>query len=86
MYQRKQFTFIQQKAIKREENLNRLGHLKDFELYTIKDYIENLEKLVDNTIKENMDLKDELHRRKAQVEILRDILDKNLGNLFLEEE
>ena len=68
------------------ENLNRLGHLKDFELYTIKEYIEHLEKLVDNTIKENMDLKEELHRRKAQVEILRDVLDKNLGNLFLEEE
>ena len=68
------------------ENLNRLGHLKDCELYTIKEYIEHLEKLVDNTIKENMDLKEELHRRKAQVEILRDVLDKNLGNLFLEEE
>lgn len=68
------------------ENLNRLGHIKDFELYTIKEYIDHLEKLVDNTIKENMDLKDELHRRKAQVDILRDILDKNLGNLFLDEE
>lgn len=67
------------------ENLNRLGHIKDFELFTIKEYIDHLEKLVDTTIKENMDLKDELHRRKAQVDILRDILDKNLGNLFLEE-
>ena len=68
------------------ENLNRLGHIKDFELFTIKEYIEHLEKLVDTTIIENMNLKEELERRKAQVEILREILEDKFGNVFLEGE
>lgn len=67
------------------ENLNRLGHVKDFELYTIKEYIEHLEKTVDSVILENMKLKEEIHTRKAQVDILREILEDKFGNLFLEE-
>ena len=53
--------------------LHRLGHIKDFEYCMLTEYIEHIEKVLEDMIKENLDLKSERTRLKAQIEILKEI-------------
>ena len=63
-------------------NLKRLGHLKEFEYQLITDYITHLNSVVKETFENNFELKEDITKLKAQIEVYENIFNTNYKQLF----